>query len=232
MGNKQKSLSEEAKARILIVEDHPAAREGLAMRSSSQPDLMVCGEAADLGEALQLVATTQPDLAIIDLSLKNGHGIDLIKHIDARHSAVRMLVWSMHSENLFGERALRARGSSFISKEHATQKIIEAIRQVLEGKLYLSDQLAERLMHLALGDTDKLDRSVLETLSDREMEVFQLIGLGLGTTQMAQKMCLSHKTIETYRARIKEKMNLETNLELVQKAIKWTLESSGEISKG
>ncbi len=125
-----------------------------------------------------------------------------------------------------------AGASGFISKEHATQKIIEAIRQVLEGKLYLSDQLAERLMHLALGDTDKLDRSVLETLSDREMEVFQLIGLGLGTTQMAQKMCLSHKTIETYRARIKEKMNLETNLELVQKAIKWTLESSGEISKG
>jgi len=215
------------KAKILIVEDHPAAREGLAMRIGSQPDLMVCGEAADLAEALHLIATTNPDVVIVDISLKSGNGIDLIKRIKARHKSARMLVWSMHNENLFAERALRVGASGYISKEHATEKIVEAIRHVLDGKLYLSEQLANRLMHLAIGDTAVVERSTLEGLSDREIEVFQLIGQGYGTTQMAAKMRLSPKTVETYRARIKEKMNLGTSLELVQTAIKWTLENSG-----
>jgi len=224
---KTKTAVQKDKAKILIVEDHPAAREGLAMRIGSQPDLMVCGEAADLAEALHLIATTDPDVVIVDISLKSGNGIDLIKRIKARHNSARMLVWSMHNENLFAERALRVGASGYISKEHATEKIVEAIRHVLDGKLYLSEQLANRLMHLAIGDTAVLERSTLEGLSDREIEVFQLIGQGYGTTQMAAKMRLSPKTVETYRARIKEKMNLGTSLELVQTAIKWTLENSG-----
>jgi len=224
---KTKTAVQKDKAKILIVEDHPAAREGLAMRIASQPDLMVCGEAADLAEALHLIATTDPDVVIVDISLKSGNGIDLIKRIKARHNSARMLVWSMHNENLFAERALRVGASGYISKEHATEKIVEAIRHVLDGKLYLSEQLANRLMHLAIGDTAVLERSTLEGLSDREIEVFQLIGQGYGTTQMAAKMRLSPKTVETYRARIKEKMNLGTSLELVQTAIKWTLENSG-----
>ena len=139
------------RARILIVDDHPAVREALASRIGRQPDLEVCGEAADMSEALRLVADTQPDLAVVDISLKTGSGIDLIKRIKDRNDSVRMLVWSMHSESLFAERALRAGALGYINKDQATDKIVEAIRRVLEGKVYLSDAMAEKMLHRAVG---------------------------------------------------------------------------------
>lgn len=211
-----------AAARVLIVDDHPVVREGLAMCISRAPNLEVCGEAADIADALQLVAATNPDVAIVDISLKTGNGIDLIKRIKARHESVKVLVWSMYAENLYAERALRAGAQGYITKEQATDKIIEALRRVLDGKVYLSEGLAEQLLNRAVGHTElKAGASPVEELSDRELEVFQLIGEGQDTQQIAKRMRLSPKTIETYRARVKNKLRLSTASELIRRAVQW-----------
>lgn len=213
-------------AKILIVDDHPAVREALAIRISSLPDLEVCGEAGTLAKALELVAETQPDVAVIDISLKAGDGLDLIKRIKARSADVRMLVWSMHSESLYAERALRAGALGFITKEQATDRIVEAIRQVLAGKVYLSAAMAEKLLLRSVGE-QAMDRgrSSVEDLSDRELEVFRLIGQGFKTSDVAAQMHLSVKTIETYRDRIREKLHLGDGAELMRRATQWVLEN-------
>src|ERR1700687_1291230 len=169
------------RARILIVDDHPAVREALALRIGRQPDLEVCGEAADMSEALRLVADTQPDLVVIDISLKTGSGIDLIQRIKDRKDGGRMLVWSMHSESLYAERALRAGALGYINKDQATDKIVEAIRRVLEGKVYLSDAMTEKMLQRAVGGGEEVTRAPLDVLADRELEVFRLIGQGVKT---------------------------------------------------
>ena len=214
-------------ARVLIVDDHPAVREGLAMRISRQPDLEVCGEAVDMAEALQLLAATHPDVVVIDISLKSSNGLDLIKRIKIRNPSIRMLAWSMHNESVYAERALRAGAMGYINKEHATDKIIEAIRTVLIGKMYLSEPMADLLLHRAVrGGANQVERSPVESLSDRELEVFQLIGRGLTTQQVAKKMHLSHKTVETYRSRIKEKLQLHSAPELIHRAVHWQVENA------
>ena len=213
-------------AKVLIVDDHPAVREGLAIRISGQPDLKVCGEAADIGEAMQLVTNTHPDIVIIDISLKNGNGIDLIKRIKARGESIRMLVWSMYSEFLCAERALRAGAMGYINKGQATDDIIEAIRAVLDDKIYVSDKLAERVLHRSIGrSTEDLQHAPVENLSDREREVFELIGSGLNSEQMAEKINISPKTVQTYRARIKQKLRISRGSQLVQRAVKWVLQN-------
>jgi DNA-binding NarL/FixJ family response regulator len=212
------------RARILIVDDHPAVREALASRIGRQPDLAVCGEAADMGEALRLVAETQPDLAVIDISLKTSNGIDLIKRIKDRSGSVRMLVWSMHSESLYAERSLRAGALGYINKDQATDKIIEAIRRVLEGKVYLSDAMAEKMLHRAVGG-DEVTRSPLDALADRELEVFRLIGQGVKTADIAERLTLSVKTVETYRDRIRQKLKLSDGTELAHYATQWMIEN-------
>jgi DNA-binding NarL/FixJ family response regulator len=214
------------RARILIVDDHPAVREALASRIGRQPDLEVCGEAADMSEALRLVADTQPDLAVIDISLKTGCGIDLIKRIKARNDSVHMLVWSMHSESLYAERALRAGALGYINKDQATDKIVEAIRRVLEGKVYLSDTMAEKMLQRAVGAGRKEPtRSPLDVLADRELEVFRLIGQGVKTAEIAERLHLSVKTVETYRDRIRQKLDLSDGTELAHYATQWVLEN-------
>jgi DNA-binding NarL/FixJ family response regulator len=213
------------RARIVIVDDHPAVREALALRIGRQHDLEVCGEAADMGEALRLVAETQPDVAVIDISLKTGSGIDLIKRIKDRNHRVRMLVWSMHSEALYGERALRAGALGYIHKDQATDKIVEAIRRVLEGKVFLSDALADRMLHRAVGGREEIQRSPFDALADRELEVFRLIGEGTKTAEIAERLHLSVKTIETYRDRIRQKLNLRGGTELVHYATQWVMEN-------
>ena len=214
------------RARILIVDDHPAVREALASRIGRQPDLEVCGEAADLSEALRLVADTQPDLAVVDISLKTGSGIDLIKRIKDRNDNVRMLVWSMHSESLYAERALRAGALGYINKDQATDKIVEAIRRVLAGKVYLSDAMAEKMLHRAVGGgREEVTRSPLDALADRELEVFRLIGQGVKTAEIAERLHLSVKTVETYRDRIRQKLDLSDGTELAHYATKWMLEN-------
>lgn len=213
-------------AQVLIVDDHPAVREALAIRISKLPDLQVCGEAADLPEALQLVAENDPDIAIIDISLKTGDGLDLIKRIKARAADVRMLVWSMHSENLYAERALRAGALGYINKEQATDRIVEAIRQVLAGKVYLSAAMTEKLLQRTVGEAaEPLSRTPVEALSDRELQVFRLIGWGRKTADIAQQLHLSVKTVETYRDRIREKLDLSTGAELARYAMQWLQEN-------
>jgi len=214
------------RARVLIVDDHPAVREALAMRIGRQTDLEVCGEAADMSEALRLVADTQPDVAVVDISLKTGCGIDLIKRIKHRNDTVRMLVWSTHSESLYAERALRAGALGYINKDQATDKIVEAIRRVLEGKVYLSEAMVETLLHRAVGGgRPEVTRSPLDALANRELEVFRLIGQGVKTAEIAERLHLSVKTIETYRDRIREKLDLSDGTELAHYATKWMLEN-------
>jgi DNA-binding NarL/FixJ family response regulator len=212
-------------ARVLIVDDHPAVREGLSLRIARQADLQVCGEAADIADALEQVSATHPDVVIVDISLKTGNGIDLIKRVKALDGSIRMLVWSMYPEALYAERALRAGALGYITKEQATDKIIEAIRRVLEGKVYLSEGMAEQVLNRAVGRGDRAGRSPVECLSDRELEVFQLIGQGLDTQKIAENMHVSPKTVETYRARIKEKLNLTKANELIQRAVQWVMEN-------
>jgi DNA-binding NarL/FixJ family response regulator len=214
------------RARVLIVDDHPAVREALALRIGRQPDLKVCGEAADTADALRLVADTQPDVAVVDISLKTGNGIDLVRRIKDRNDHVRILVWSMHSESLYAERALRAGALGYINKDQATDRIVEAIRRVLAGKVWLSDVMAERMLHRAVGGvTHEVERSPLESLADRELEVLRLIGEGVKTAEIAVRLHLSVKTIETYRDRIRHKLNLNDGVELVHYATQWVLEN-------
>jgi DNA-binding NarL/FixJ family response regulator len=214
------------RARVLIVDDHPAVREALAMLIGRQADLEVCGEAADLSEALRLVADSQPDVAVIDISLKTGCGIDLIKRIKDHNNTLRMLVWSTHSESLYAERALRAGALGYVNKDQATEKIVEGIRRVLEGKVYLSEAMIETMLHRTVGEERKeINRSPLDTLANRELEVFRLIGEGIRTAAIAERLHLSVKTIETYRDRIRQKLDLSDGTELAHYATKWMLEN-------
>ena len=211
--------------RVLIVDDHPAVREALALRIGRQPDLEVCGEAADMSEALRLIADARPDVAVVDISLKAGNGIDLIKRIKDRNDHIRMLVWSMHSESLYAERALRAGALGYINKDQATDRIVEAIRRVLEGRVYLSAAMTERLLQRAVGGArDEATRSPLDVLADRELEVFRLIGAGVKTAEIAERLHVSVKTVETYRDRIRHKLDLGDGTELAHYATQWVLE--------
>jgi DNA-binding NarL/FixJ family response regulator len=210
-------------ARVLIVDDHPAVREALSIRISTQTGLKVCGEAADVAGALRLVEATDPEIAVVDIALKTGDGIDLIRRIRARNRKVRMLVWSMYSENLYAQRALRAGAMGYINKEQGTTTIIEAIRQILGGKVYLSTTMTEKLLKRSVGQDP--GRLPIDTLSDRELEVFRLIGLGVKTQEIATQMHLSTKTVETYRDRIREKMNLSDGADLSRAAFQWVIEN-------
>jgi DNA-binding NarL/FixJ family response regulator len=222
---KSKVKASRPAARVLIVDDHPAVREALALRIGRQRDLEVCGEAAGLGEALRLLADTHPDVAVIDISLKNGSGIDLIKRIKDRNDQIRILVWSMHSESLYAERALRAGALGYINKEQATEQIIEAIRHVLADRIWLSETMAERMLKRTVGVGRKeVVASPLDALADRELEVFRLIGEGVKTADIAKRLHLSVKTVETYRDRIRQKLDLSDGTKLVHYATQWVLQ--------
>lgn len=214
------------RARVLIVDDHPAVREALTLRISRQPDLEVCGEAADTSEALCLVLEVKPDVAVVDISLRSGNGIDLIKRIKDRNDHVRILVWSMHCESLYAERALRNGALGYITKDQATDRIVEAIRRVLAGKVWLSEAMTERLLQRSVGGgPPEVTRSPLDALADRELEVFRLIGQGVKTAQIAERLHLSVKTVETYRDRIRQKLDLDDGTQLAHYATQWVLEN-------
>lgn len=214
------------KAKVLIVDDHPAVHEVLAFRISRQKDLKVCGEAEDIEDALRLLDETQPDVAVIDISLKSGRGIDLIKRIKDRNDHIRLLVWSMHGESLYAERALRAGALGYVNKDQATNKIIDAIRRVLEDKVYLSETMTDLMLQRTAGSgMVEITRSPIEQLADRELEVFSLIGQGVKTADIALRLHLSVKTVETYRDRIRQKLDLGDGTRLAQFATKWVLEN-------
>jgi DNA-binding NarL/FixJ family response regulator len=219
------SNNQRKRARVLIVDDHPPVREALALRIGRQPDLEVCGEAADVGEALRLLADTRPDVAVVDITLKAGDGIDLIKRIRDRDDHVRVLVWSMHAESLYAERALRAGALGYVNKDQATGTIVEAIRRVRDGKVWLSEGMAERLLKRTVGGGGGLTQSPVDALADRELEVFRLIGRGVKTADIADRLHLSVKTVETYRDRIRQKLDLADGTRLAHYATQWVLEN-------
>jgi DNA-binding NarL/FixJ family response regulator len=209
---------------VLIVDDHPVVREGLAMQIGAQPDLEVCGEAEDVPSALAILNSARPDVAIVDISLKNSNGIDLIRRIKERNDRIRILVWSMYPESLFAERALRAGAQGYLHKGQATSHLLDAIRSVLAGKVYVSGEFSERLLSGVVG-VKASERSPIERLSVRELQAFELMGQGLNTESIATRMRVSPKTVETYRARIKEKLDLSNVTELIQRATQWVIEN-------
>lgn len=212
-------------AKVLIVDDHPAVREGLAVRISSQPDLEVCGEAEDVAAAMKLIETSRPDVVVVDIQLKTGNGLDLIERIKAHDKSIRILAWSMYPDALYAQRALHAGALGYINKENTTARIVDAIRQVHDGKVYLCEQTADQLPGEAIGGTRHRKVLGTESLSDRELEVFRLISQGLSVSQIAQRLHRSNHTVEAHRQTIKRKLNLKTATELTRAAMQWMLEN-------
>jgi len=215
------------RATVLIVDDHPIVRQGLKLLIDQEPDLIVCGEAENARSVLPAIHDLKPSIAVIDLSLGRDSGIELIKTIRLQHPDLPLLVLSMHDETLHAERALRAGAKGYIMKQEAPEKVIVAIRQVLQGKIYVSDAMSAKMLNTFIDSRRDEPSSPIELLSDRELQVFQLLGRGLGTRQVADQLNVSIKTVEAYRANIKEKLNLKGSAELVQHAIHWVL--SGEL---
>jgi DNA-binding NarL/FixJ family response regulator len=206
--------------RILIVEDHPVFIFGLKELLHQETDLVVCGQAESVGEAWEKIGTLSPDLVIVDITLKGRNGIELIRDIKKAHKHLPVLVLSMHAESLFAERALAAGARGYIVKEEASDSIVGAIRCVLNGEIYASPNLMKTILNRIVTQSET-DKSPLKTLTDRELEVFYAIGIGMSTRQIASKLRLSIKTIGTYRERIKEKLGLANANALIRYAVRW-----------
>ncbi len=207
--------------RILIVDDHPLMRKGLAMTLEAEADLHVCCQADSGEDALGLIEESSPDLVIVDISLPGMSGIELIKHVHLRKPEIKLLVVSRHEETLYAERAIRAGARGYVMKLEAADVIVHAVRRVLCGGIYVSSEINERLLMGMAAGQHHLTHSPLEVLSDRELEVFELTGRGHGTRDIAERLHLSVKTVESYRARIKSKLNLSNAAELMQHAVQW-----------
>ena len=216
------------KKRILIVDDHPMMREGLVQLISHEKDLEACGEAGVAHEALEKINESKPDLVLTDITLPGKSGIELIKDIKAIQPDALVLVISMHDEALYVERVLRAGGRGYIMKQEGGKKIMEAIRQVLEGKIYVSGKMSDKILEIFSGKRPEDATTPIEKLTDREFEVFQLIGKGLSTIQMAEHLHLSPKTIEVHRANIKAKLQIGTAPELLRYAVRWLESQTGQ----
>jgi DNA-binding NarL/FixJ family response regulator len=216
------------KTRILLVDDHPMIRERLVELIEREPDLEVCGEAEDRHEALDLVAALQPGLAIVDLTLKSSLGIELIKDLQARFPEVKVLVVSMQDEMIYAERCIHAGARGYITKQQASRHVMRAIRQVLGGGIYLSEAMTHQVLERSMGrPAQREPLEIVSKLADRELQVFELVGKGLSTRQIADLLFLDVKTIETYRARIKEKLGFKDGPELLQRAIAWVHRNAG-----
>ena len=213
--------ADRSRKKVFLVDDHPLVREWLTALINQQPDLVVCGEAESRQQAVPAILAYKPDVAIVDLTLKDSSGLELIKDIGRICPGVAVLVLSMHEETHYAERALRAGAKGYIMKRETTKKVIAAIRQVLKGKLYVSDKIAETMMAQFVQGKTLASCSPAELLSDRELEVFELLGRGQGTRQIAEALQVSIKTVQAYHARIKEKLNLQTATELVREAVRW-----------
>jgi DNA-binding NarL/FixJ family response regulator len=208
---------------IAIVDDHPLVREGLAARICAQPDMEVCGEAEGIESALELIMIKRPALVIVDIALRDGHGIDLIKRIAATGINTRMLVVSAYDESLFAERALRAGALGYINKQELQGKVVEALRTVLRGERYVSTAMAQRLIAQAIGS--KAAQGGIETLTDRELQIFQLVGRGKSTREIAHELNVSVHTIDSHREHIRAKLDLHNGTELIQRAVQWHIEN-------
>jgi DNA-binding NarL/FixJ family response regulator len=211
------------KRMVFLVDDHPIVRQGLSLLINQEPDLTVCGDAEEMHTALQSIQDRRPDIVIVDISLKGPDGLELLKALKARYSDLPVLILSMHHESVYAERALRAGANGYIMKQEATEKVLVAVRRILGGEIYVSDRVGSHMLRNYIRGAGFSERSSLSELSDRELEVFRLIGEGHGTRQIADELHLSVKTVESYQAHIKEKLSLHSARELVQHAIQWAV---------
>ena len=221
-------MSQPPKSRILIIDDHPLFREGLQQLIDRTTELVVCGEAEDAAEAHKAIAVLKPDLVLVDISLGVGSGIDLIKAIKSQHEDLPILVISMHDESLYAERALRAGAVGYVMKHERGKRVLAAISRVLGGDIYLSEKMSSSMLSKLMRGKDDRPVSPVQTLSDRELEVFGLLGQGKGTRLIAEELNLTIATINSFRARIKDKLQLKSSTEVMLHAIQWVREGAGK----
>jgi len=210
------------KIRILVVDDHPIVRQGLRLLIDRERDLMVCGEAEEAQAAMQKIAGCRPDILIVDISLNGPDGLELLKNVRLKYPSLPVLILSMHDESMYAERALRAGANGYIMKQEATDKVLVALRRIMNHEIYVSERIANKMLQHYVGGSAGAS-SPLADLTDRELEVFRLIGQGHGTRQIAEELHLSVKTVESYQAHIKEKLSLHNARELAQHAIQWSI---------
>jgi DNA-binding NarL/FixJ family response regulator len=210
-----------SKKKIVIIDDHPMMREGLGQLIANDPELSICGEAGDAQEGLTVIQSTKPDLLITDITLPGRSGLELIKDLQAMYPKLPVLVISMHDESFYAERVLRAGGRGYIMKQEGGKKLMEAIRQVMSGRVYVSEKMSAKILDLFTGGNKETSASPVQKLTDREFEVFQLIGKGLNTIQIAAQLHVSPKTVEVHRANVKMKLNIKTAPELIRFAVRW-----------
>jgi DNA-binding NarL/FixJ family response regulator len=220
--NPEKAVAAEKKM-VLVVDDHPLMRQGLSLLINQQQDMQVCGEAEEAQAAMHALAQKKPDIMILDISLNGPDGLELLKSIRVSHPDLPVLILSMHDEAIYAERALRARANGYIMKQEATEKVLVAMRRILNGDIYLSDRMQNKMLHQFIDGAPSMIQSRIASLSDRELEVFRLIGEGRATREIAEELHLSIKTVETYQAHIKEKLALRSGRELIQHAIQWKI---------
>src|SRR5580700_1475779 len=211
------------KKTVFVVDDHPIVRQGLALLINQETDLTVCGEAEEMRSALSAIQAVRPDILIVDISLNGPDGLELLKNIRLGAPRLPVLILSMHDESIYAERALRAGANGYIMKQEATEKVLVAVRRILTGEIYVSDRIANKMLKHYITGSGTLRNSSIADLSDRELEVFRLIGEGHGTRQIAEELHISIKTVESYQAHIKEKLSLRSARELMQHAIQWTM---------
>ncbi|HET7537691.1 MAG TPA: response regulator transcription factor [Candidatus Didemnitutus sp.] len=214
------SVGETARTRILLVDDHPLTRQGIRALIEQQRRFAICGEADSTPRALELATKMEPDLAIVDITLRSTNGIELTKGLRVQVPEMRVLIVSMHDEDVYAERALRAGAMGYLMKHEASEKVIAAIDRIMQGEIYVSDRLKRKMLHRFVQHSDPIV-SPMEKLSDREIEVFQLLGNGYGTREIAQLLNLSVKTIDSYREHLKEKLGITSGGDLVRRAIQW-----------
>lgn len=207
-----------AKKRIFIVDDHPIVRQGLVQLVDSQADLCTCGQGEDVYQSLAGIRSTKPDLVLVDVSIKDGDGLELVKEIKSFDPTLRVLMLSMHDEALYAERALRAGASGYVMKQEAPQILVGAMRKVMSGQVYVSEKMSATLLQRMVGKKGASELP-MDRLTDRELEVFRMIGSGQSVKEIAEKLCLSAKTVEAHREHIKEKLNLKSSAELLRFAI-------------
>jgi DNA-binding NarL/FixJ family response regulator len=215
-----------AKTRIFIVDDHPLLRRGLAELINREPDMVFCGEAEDSPSAIKAISQIKPDLVIVDISLKGYNGIELIKNIKAFDSKIQILVLSMHDESIYAMRVLKAGAKAYVMKQEVVDKVMEAVRRIRAGKVFVSERVASRMLDQVVVGGDPAPDSPVDLLSDRELEIVNMIGSGLPTREIAAKLHISIKTVESHRARIKEKLNLQNAIQLVQFCVRWVEEGA------
>src|SRR5271167_431467 len=211
------------KFRVLLVDDHPIVRQGLALLIDREADLSVCGEAEGAHSAYHAIETLRPDIVVLDISLSGPDGLDVLKEIRMKTGSLPVLILSMHDESIYAERAMRAGANGYIMKQEATEKVLVAIRRILQGEVYVSDRIANSMLRHYVRGANPSEHSSIADLTDRELEVFRLIGEGHGTRQIAEALHLSVKTVESYQAHIKEKLSLRSARELVQHAVRWNV---------